>query len=355
MLAALAAIAGVLILGAPDLVLANGTDWADTPDPFVLHDRGRYYAYSTGANVRRCDGSMGPMFVPHRSTTSLRNWGTPSHPACFADVLPGGPGAWAVNDWRTVWAPTVFRNPDNSNYFVLLYTARLRGTGKQCIGRATSGSAGGPFTAMSIPLICPPGPNWALDPNAYVGPRTHNVWIQWRQDASASESRLYGALYSHDGTQRLTSARLLFSSNQISWDEPTGTARTVENPAFDPQGSSNYLFYSGNAIGSNYATGWADCGATIRSGGACSPIFSSSIPWIGYSRRSGGAVTTTPEDLPGPGGMSFVSESTGGLVRDGSSETANPYVVLHWGTGLGRPMVVYKLAYSYVGPALFNF
>jgi arabinan endo-1,5-alpha-L-arabinosidase len=347
-IAALTAIVAALaIAGAPASALGDSYDWADTPDPFVLHDGGRYYAYSTNADVRRCDGSHGRMYVPHRSSTVLHSMGTPAHPACFADVLPGGPGAWATKSTYFVWAPTVFRNPDNSRYFVLLYTAQVRGTNKMCIGRATASAAGGPFTAQSTPLICPSGNNWALDPNVYVTPGSGNVWVQWRQDASATESRIYGAEYSHTGVTRLTSARELYSSNQISWD-----AGTVENPAFDPQGVNNYLFFSGNVWNSNnYATGFADCGTWIGSGGVCSTLYSTSKPWIGYSKRSGGTGISPPDDVPGPGGMSFVSESSGGLVRDSSG---NPYVAMHWWAGV-RPMITYKMFFTPYGPALIDY
>jgi hypothetical protein len=271
--------------------------------------------------------------------------GTLAHPACFGDVLPRGPGAWATRSTDFVWAPTVFRNPSNSNYFVLLYTAQRAGTTQMCIGRATAGTAGGPFTAASNPLICGSGPNWALDPNAYVSPATHNVYLQWRQDANASESRLYGARYSHDGTTRLSGARLLYSDSQISWDGP----HAIENPAFDPQGPNNYIYYSGNFWNSNdYATGVASCGSNIASGGRCSTLFAHSKPWIGYSRRSGGTMISTPEDLKGPGGLSFVSESSGGLRRDPSG---NPYVAMHYLLAPWlRPMWTYKLVQTIYGP-----
>jgi hypothetical protein len=348
-LAALTAlVAAVAVAGAPASALADGTDWADAPDPFVLHDRGRYYAYSTNATLPTCGGGSRAMNVPSRSSTVLHSMGTPQHPACFADVLPGGPGAWADRSFGNVWAPTVFRNPSNSSYFVLLYTAKRAGSNQRCIGRATSGSAGGPFTAQGSPLICGSGVNFAIDPNAYVTPGSGNVWIQWRQDASASESRIFSAQYSHDGANRLTTARELYSSNQPSWD-----AGTVENPAFDPEGSKNYLYFSGNAWNSpNYATGFADCGSWIGGGGLCSTLYSKSKPWIGYSGRSGGTGITLPENVPGPGGLSFVSEASGGLVRDSAG---SPYIAMHWWAGGPRPMVTYKLVYSQAGPVAINY
>lgn len=348
MAAAAALGCALAMLGAPAAAPADGYDWADTPDPFILKDRGRYYAYSTNANVPRCGGGSRLMNLPSRSSPVLHLMGSPAHPACFSDVLPGGPGAWADRSFGNIWAPTVFRNPDNSNYFVMLYTAKRANSGQHCIGRATAGTAGGPFTAASSPLICGSGGNWALDPNAYVTPGSGNVWIQWRQDASATESRLYGAKYSHDGTTRLTGARELYSSNQITWD-----GGTVENPAFDPQGGANYLYFSGNVWNSNnYATGFADCGVWIGSGGLCSTLYSHFKPWIGWSGRSGGTAITTPEDVPGPGGLSFVSESSGGLVRD---PAGNPYIAMHWWAGGIRPMVTYKLYQSQSGPIPINY
>jgi hypothetical protein len=324
---------------------ANTFDYADTPDPFVLLHSGRYYAYSTGANVRRCDGSYQRMYVPHRSTTTLRNWGTPSSPACFSDVMSGGPGSWAEQTTFLVWAPTVYRNPDNGR-FVLLFAAQRAGSSQQmCIGRAESASPGGGFVADPGPLICPSNGTPAIDPNALVSDSTHNVYLQWRQDTSPPESRLYSARYSHDGRTRLTDARNLLSDPQITWD-----GGTIENPAVDFHNGTWYLFFSGNFWGSgNYATGLAACGRYLTTGGKCSVLYPASRPWLGWSGRSGGKpIVTTTEDLPGPGGMSFVTRSTGGLVR---ASDGSPYIAIHHWLWPGfRALAMYKLVYTLFGP-----
>lgn len=344
-------LAAALIVSAMGFLLAaptpfaNTFDYADTPDPFVLLHSGRYYAYSTGANVRRCDGTYQRMYVPHRSTTTLRNWGTPSSPACFSDVMPGGPGSWAKQTTFLVWAPTVYRNPDNGR-FVLLFAAQRAGSSQQmCIGRAESASPGGGFVADPGPLICPSNGTPAIDPNALVSDSTHNVYLQWRQDTSPPESRLYSARYSHDGRTRLTDARNLLSDPQITWD-----GGTVENPAVDFHNGTWYLFFSGNFWGSgNYATGVAACGRYLTIGGKCSVLYPASRPWLGWSGRSGGKpIVTTTEDLPGPGGMSFVTRSEGGLVR---ASDGSPYIAIHHWLWPGfRALAMYKLVYTSFGP-----
>lgn len=329
---------------------ANTFDHADTPDPFVLLHSGRYYAYSTAANVRRCDGSYGWMHVPHRSTTRLRNWGTPSSPACFSDVMPGGPGAWATNQVSLVWAPTVYRNPSNGR-FVLLYSAQHAGSGQMCIGRAESVGPGGGFVADPRHLICPSdGDHWAIDANAWVSDSTHNVYLQWRQDTGATESRLYTAQYSRDGRTRLTTARLLLSDTQIDWDG----GYAIENAAVDRHNGTWYLFFSGNFWDSgNYATGMASCGSRLVSGGRCSVLYGKSRPWLGWSGRSGGRpFFTTTENLPGPGGMSFVARSGGDMVR---ASDGSPYIAIHWWWPGVRPLAMYKLVYTQYGPVPVDF
>lgn len=326
---------------------ARTFDSADTPDPFVLLHSGRYFAYSTNSNLRLCDGSVDFMWVPHRSSTSLRSFGSPSSPACFADVMPRGPGAWASREPGWVWAPTVFRNASNGR-FVLLYTARRAGTEQMCIGRAEAGAPGGEFVADSSPLICPSGGNWAIDPNAYVSSSTHNVYLQWRQDPSAHESRLYGARYSRDGRTRVTAASLMLSSNDLSWD-----GGTIENAAVHYFGGNWYLYFSGGPWDSpNYATGVASCGSSIT--GPCSLRYTYTRPWLGWSARSGGdPFFTTPEDLPGPGGLSFASISTGGFVK---GSDGMPYIAIHWWWGgPPRPFAMSRLVYSDYGPVPIDY
>jgi arabinan endo-1,5-alpha-L-arabinosidase len=231
-----------------------------------------------------------------------------------------------------------------------LYVRLNYGRSQMCIGRAESASPGGPFSPDPHPLICPGDNNhWAIDPNVWVSPASHNVFVQWRQDVGTSESRIYGARYSRDGRTRLTTARLLLSDSAVSWE-----GAQIENPAIELESGTYYLFFSGDNWNSkNYATGVASCGSRIVDGGKCTSIYASSRPWLGWSGRPGGAFFHTPEDIWGPGGLSFVSDAGGGIR---TNPNGDPYVAIHWWLANDlRPMAIYALPWSIYGPVPANF
>jgi arabinan endo-1,5-alpha-L-arabinosidase len=256
---------------------SEATGSYDAPDPFILRHAGTYYAFTTGAaNLPKCSGGTANMRVPVRSNATYGTWPSTT---CFRDAIgdlsPGGPGLF-VDNYLDIWAPTVDRNPANGQ-FVMFFSGRrmLADPGRVCIGRAVSSSVDGPYNASNPNgEICPSGGNWALDPNVWVNPANGRVWLQWREDASASESRLVGQRFSQDGTTPIDTKRVFLSSNNVTWDsfaEGGGTKNIIENPAVFNQSGTWYLAYSGNTYASgNYATGIANCGSTIGTGGTCS-------------------------------------------------------------------------------------
>src|SRR3954447_17420009 len=89
---------------------------SDFPDPFILDERGVYFAYATNAN--------GPN-IQVVSSPDLRHW------QLYRHALPSLPARAVAG---VTWAPSVLKTGDGN--YVLYYTARDRGSGLSCIGRA---------------------------------------------------------------------------------------------------------------------------------------------------------------------------------------------------------------------------
>ena len=155
--------------GRPDSTNATYYNDARTPgaDPFVLHDDGYYYAYSTeGADE-------GFHFGIYRSP-DLATW----------ERIPGGalpaddPGQWGA-DW--FWAPEVDHNPKTGKYF-MFYSARMAdGVAEHFdhpdfeepskIGVAVADSPTGPFRNIGdAPLDYRPHDPHYHDVNQIMGP-----------------------------------------------------------------------------------------------------------------------------------------------------------------------------------------
>ncbi|MEZ5246702.1 MAG: hypothetical protein R2707_16515 [Acidimicrobiales bacterium] len=143
------------------------------------------------------------------------------------------------------------------------------------------------------------------------------------------------------GNATVGSSRLLHSSYQITWDKDTGTNPltdgTIENPSLLLGSNGNYYInFSGDytpnlftGLREDYATGLGVCGTTLLTGAACSPT-SSTNPYYGWSNRSPSPAAapsfTFPGDPRGPGGLTYVRQTNGNDVTNGSN---NRLVALH--------------------------
>jgi hypothetical protein len=330
----------------------------DTPDPFMIYENGRYFAFSTGPNpdLPKCDGTRHSMYIAHRSSATLDGFGSSD---CFADVMKDGPGRWATNSPYATWAPTVVKDAAHGQY-LLFYTGQRASDGLRCIGRATSASITGPYVDHdATPWSC--GAGGSFDPNAYV--ENGRLYIQWRQDSSTTKV-LYGAEYSSDGLTRLSAIRTLLRASDVSW-----AASVIENPAVVRFNGGYYLTFSGDDWRSDkYATGFAYCGTSILASGECTLTFGSARPmWgLGHSRDANSnpwevveATPTNSDGLPGPGGMSFVTLAAGGF--SGSGASGHRDVVLHFTQNdnpfipVKRPMLVLQMhGLDYI-PSLVDF
>jgi hypothetical protein len=337
-------LAGVVVVPSARSAVANNHGILNTPDPSILRVGTTYYAYTTNSqNLPNCaTGTNTRIKVPVR-LGSLTSFGQ-----CFRDAITSE-SPWYNSNLDNYWAPSVARNPDSQQY-VLAFTQKQTSTGKYCIGLATSTQPDGPFDPRSSPLRCPSTSNYAIDPDVFV--YNGQMYMSWRQDPSSTGYYLYVASLNvgTTGPGSLSSERLLFASSQIGWQH----GQAIENPTIHIFGGRKWLMYSGDWWdGPNYAVGLADCGPYLLSGGQCTVAGGVTQPTIGFSTRADfPPASTTPEDRPGPGGLSIIRKASGGdvLGTDGS-----PYVALHWWYLGARFMDTHWLRWTPWGPVLFNY
>ncbi len=249
---------------------ANSPVYAgDFADPFVLVADSGYYAYAT---------NRGSSNVPSLWSSDLMNW-TP-----LGDAMPALP-AWAESGRRLTWAPTVMHI---AGRYVLLFTARDRASGRQCIGRAESTSPAGPFTdKSSAPFVCQSELGGSIDPS-FVRHSTGEIYVLWKNDGNCCGQTV--ALWS----QRLS------PDGRLLWDRPVKLVERdqpwegplIEAPTMWEENGRWHLLYSANMWDSGlYSMGYAECD-TPR--GRCrkvgdGPVLQSD----GQTTGSGGAETFT--------------------------------------------------------------
>lgn len=216
---------------------------SDFPDPFILPDGDSYYAFATGAKGRN---------VQVARSRDLSAWAT------LPDALPTLP-SWAARDGGLTWAPSVLRR---ERHYVLYYTAADTGSGFQCISRAISPRAEGPYVDDSPrPFVCQAGEATpfcgSIDPSPFVDP-TGRPWLLYKSDENAEacrgSARIWSQALSDDGLSVIGPASMLLTTDR-SWEGPL-----VEGPSMLQNGDSTFLFYSANWYESaDYAVGYARC------------------------------------------------------------------------------------------------
>ena len=267
---------------APDASYTNPVFAGDFPDPFVLRDGDRYYAFATNAA-----GSN----VQVLSSNDLATWTT------LPDALPVLP-AWAKANASLTWAPSVLRRGSS---YVLYYTARDVASGFQCIGRAIATGPAGPYVDdSSAPFVCQVGGSQAfcgsIDPSPFVD-ENGDAYLLWKSDenatACAGDSRLWTQRLGVDGVSLLGAPTELLRRDQ-SWEAPL-----IEGPSMVKLQDRYYLFYSANWWeSSSYGVGYAVCTSAL---GPCSK-----------QTLDGPLVRSVGETL-GPGGQEFFTDTSGKL------------------------------------------
>lgn len=208
----------------------------DLPDPNVLVVGGSYFIYAT--NTPRVN-------LPVVFSADLTTY------AFLGDAMPSLP-RWVKKGFT--WAPEVAQMEER---FVLYFTARLRGSGKQVIGVAVSDHPRGPFVGAASPLISMLPGGGAIDPNILTTSDGRR-YLYWKNDGNAvgKPTYLWGAELSGDGLGLMGEPQILLSATE-SWERGL-----VEAPQVIEEAGVFHLLYSCADYGNeSYAVGHA-CGET---------------------------------------------------------------------------------------------
>lgn len=252
----------------------------DFPDPFVLREGGRYFAFATNGRGKN---------VPVATSTNLASWSD------LPDALPRLP-SWAKSNASLTWAPSVLKR---GTRFVLYFTARHVASGFQCIGRAVAADPAGPYVDDSGgPFICQvSGASsfcGSIDASPFVDDNG-DPYLLWKSDENAVEC-------SHDArlwTQRLgvDGISLLGQPTQLLQRDRPWEAPLVEGPSMLKIDDRYLLFYSANWWESaNYGVGWAECSTPV---GPCT------------KKTANGPFVASVGAVAGPGGQEFFTDETG--------------------------------------------
>lgn len=281
---AAAACAGLLTLASSDCaaccaVPSNPVDGQSAPDPYILRDGTTYHAYATGKHIK------------HLTSTDLATW------TLANDAL--NPGPWADQNVDH-WAPTAYKAKNGT--WVMFYAGLVAGSGKHCLGRATSASLASTFVdASSTAFICYANMGWSIDPSVFQDAVTGKDYLVWRQDTPAHRS---GTIYESelDAAGRLTGATTELihrATAEPSW-EFDADGGVMENPAMIHAGGTYHLFYAGYRWQTaGYAVGHATC---TTPAGPCTKT-STTTPWQGSRGK-----------MLGPGGADFVTSPDGTVL-----------------------------------------
>lgn len=216
-----------LVLGAATAVASPAGAWVDpvytgdAADPFVLDTGDGYLAYTT---------SNAAANVPILHSLDLLTWET------AGDALPTV-GAWVDRSNPRVWAPSVL--PVTSG-FVLYYTANDAQSHRQCVGRAVSAVAEGPFVDDAPrPLVCQADLGGSIDPSPFVDSGGQS-YLLWKSDGNCCA--MVPALWS----QRLAADGLTLEGagpSPLLVAEERWEKGIVEAPSMVRAGASYVLFY----------------------------------------------------------------------------------------------------------------
>ncbi len=307
-MALVATTTGVALSGAPPAGAYAGAPWfrpdrpytGNFPDPNILVEDGRYYAYAT---------ATGGSYLPVMTSTDLATWvprpaydpGAPLNTdRNFNDALPR-PARWSPDrpiDGRMkkeVWAPGVAKI---GGRYVAFYSARERlDRDRFCISVAVSTDPLGPFEDTSSgPLVCDPDPNGSIDPQPFVD-TDGTPYLLWKSEGVPgwAPTRIWVRQLDAGGTGFAPGSRvtLLLETDQ-EWE-----GHVIENPAMVRHDGRVVLFYSANEHRSaDYAVGYAECVGVL---GPC-------------TKNPDNPVLASRGDRLGPGGPAPFVDASGRLM-----------------------------------------
>jgi beta-xylosidase len=253
---------------------ASAVHNGDFPDPFVLLEGGRYFAFGT---------QTGDINLQVMESADLVRW---EH---RGDALPDLP-SWA--GWGHTWAPSVLRRGET---YVLYYAVRYEAAGRQAVSVATASDPAGPFVDKSAePLIFQEERGGSIDASPFVDD-DGAAYLLWKSDDNALErdASLWGAPLEPDGLA-LAGPPAELLRYDAPWEDPL-----VEAPSLARAGDGSYvLFYSG---------GWWE-GETYAMGYALA-----SEPLGPYRKETeSGPWLAGEDDMVGPGGGEVFRDADGG-------------------------------------------
>jgi Glycosyl hydrolases family 43 len=242
----------------------------DFPDPDVIAVGKTFFGYATNS----VGGSIQII-----ESNDLTHW------AVVGDALSSLPG-WAAPN--ATWAPAVAQFGGN---FLLYYTAKVAGTGQECISVATAHQPEGPFVDSSTaPMECQTALGGSIDPSPFVD-TNGTPYLEWKS-GGPGDSRLWSQQLDPAGTG------FAFASKPYEMlvpDQPW-QGGTVEAPDLITAGGRYFLFYSGNDWNSaSYAVGVATCTGPV---GPC--VDASPQP-----------ILASGDGVAGPGGESVFADGSG--------------------------------------------
>jgi beta-xylosidase len=171
--------------------------------------------------------------------------------------------------------------------FVLYYTTRVADTTMQCISRAVSEDALGPFVDESAgPMVCQRDLGGSIDPSVVVEDDGAH-WLLYKNDGNCCGLRtgIWSQRLSSDGL------RVEGPAHELIRADSTWEAALVEGPSMVREGDTYLLFYSANDWASDsYAIGFARCESPR---GPCEKA-TSEAAWM-----------TSTSFARGPGGQEF--------------------------------------------------
>jgi beta-xylosidase len=281
----------------------------DFPDPHVVQDGDRFYAYATGQS--------GSSNIAVSTSDDLVAWSEPE------DALPERPD-WQPLQQGLTWAPEVVEVDDR---WLMYYVAREEESGLQCLALAVADEPAGPFEDTSTePMVCQRDLGGSIDAFAFADADARR-WLFWKNDGNARglDTRIWVAPLSPDGT-RLAGAPVDTGLKQTApWH-----GVLVEAPTVVLHEGTYVLFYSANDYSSDdYAMGYAT--ATSVTG----PYTDRSVqqPWVDSEGEATGPGGQAVLDVDGEQWLVYHAWSAGEEGYDGGGRRAMWLDRLTWEPG----------------------
>ena len=206
-----------------------------------------------------------------------------------ADAFPDdGFPSWANSNNGYTWAPAVM---NIGGTFTMYYTARDISANTQCIGRATSASAAGPFSDSSdSPFVCQNSLGGTIDAQPFQD-TDGSLYLLYKNDGNSIgiPTGIWIQQLSSDGSALEVAAIMLVTSGS-AWDHGI-----VEGPYLQTcQGDKYCLFFSGSYYAScSYSVGVATASAVTGP----------------YTKDASNPVLSSTGAVCGPGGESLFDAS----------------------------------------------